>query len=147
MDTSEMEKFIDTILVPFMQERFGTKCLLILDSFSVHRSDTIKNKLEHLGFDLLFIPTGMTGLLQPLDIAVNKPFKDRLKTSYSAWLEEQCFNGLLGLRRPKPKREDLAMWMAESWSNIEINTIKSSFNIFRTAMEEHSIAEILEDLG
>ena len=35
-----------------------------------------------------FIPAGCTGLLQPLDISVNDPFKQELKRSFADWYSE-----------------------------------------------------------
>jgi len=35
-----------------------------------------------------FIPTGCTSLVQPLDLAINKPFKDHFKDFYEACLSD-----------------------------------------------------------
>jgi hypothetical protein len=32
---------------------------------------------------MIIIPGGMTSILQPLDISINKPCKDRLKANYA----------------------------------------------------------------
>ena len=45
------------------------------DSFRAHLSDNVKRVLKST--DVAVIPGGMTSLLQPLDVGVNKPFKDK----------------------------------------------------------------------
>ena len=40
----------------------------------------------------LFIPGGLTRKLQPLDIAINKPFKDHLKKCYTKYQLENSGN-------------------------------------------------------
>ena len=52
------------------------KSLLVWDSFRGHISNAVKNKLNYLNTVPAVIPGGMTSILQPLDVCVNKPFKD-----------------------------------------------------------------------
>ena len=33
----------------------------------------------------VFIPGGLTSVLQPLDVCLNKPFKDRVRKMWSEW--------------------------------------------------------------
>lgn len=52
--------------------------LLVLDSFRGHLTDKVKAELRKEHTDMLVIPGGLTGQLQPLNVGVNKPFKDLL---------------------------------------------------------------------
>ena len=63
-----------------------SRSLLILDQFSVHRSDKVKKELSKLNTDVLFIPAGMTARLQPLDIYVNKPLKAIMQKQWEIYL-------------------------------------------------------------
>lgn len=45
--------------------------LLILDKYSVHVSDEIKNKAKQLNINLLYVPEGGTSKYQPLDVSIN----------------------------------------------------------------------------
>lgn len=128
IDVCEMEKYTDSVLGPYIRQFAGRRCLLILDRFSVHQCDRVQQKLTSLGFDLLFIPSGMTGILQPLDIAVNKPFKDHLKSLYTQWLISQTDTENLLLKRPKPTRIHVANWIHESWDAIQHRTIVQAFH-------------------
>ena len=52
--------------------------MLLLDAFSCHKTDDTKVLLRKTNTDLVIIPGWMTLLLQPLDVSINKPFKDGL---------------------------------------------------------------------
>jgi hypothetical protein len=56
--------------------------LLLMDSFSGHKTEEVKVALRNCNIDLVMIPGGCTKYLQPLDISVNRSFKSRLKDEY-----------------------------------------------------------------
>ena len=62
--------------------------MLCLDAFRGHLTDEIKNKIHRLKSELVVIPTGMTSVLQLMDVSVNKPFKARLSEQYDCWISE-----------------------------------------------------------
>jgi hypothetical protein len=72
-------RWIDTALFKIHQEE-EEDFLLVMDAVSFHKTADIKRKLREQNITVVMIPAGCTYLLQPLDIAVNKPFKE--------WLEE-----------------------------------------------------------
>lgn len=49
----------------------GKKCALILDSFSVHEDEIIKQYAKEHNIDLIYVPSGRTAFNQPLDVSVN----------------------------------------------------------------------------
>ena len=64
------------------EKLIGKKCLLILDKSPSHIDDRLIDKFEKNGTNYVFIPGGLTRYLQPLDIGVNKVFKECLKNEY-----------------------------------------------------------------
>lgn len=76
MTSSIMVDYINNELSPLFNKQ---EKLLIMDSFSGHKTDLVKKALRDNGFDLLMIPGGYTAKLQPLDISVNRSFKSKLK--------------------------------------------------------------------
>ena len=54
-------------------------------------------------------------MLQPLDVGINKPFKDRVRHLYMMWAAEN----MIGRDKvPSPGREIVLQWVAEAWSEI-----------------------------
>ena len=62
--------------------------LLLLDHCSSHLKDSVAKTVKENG-DIDFIPPGTTSLLQPLDLMINKPFKENLKALFAKWLKEK----------------------------------------------------------
>lgn len=57
-----------------------SRSILTLDMFSGHHEALAC--LEKYGSNVVFVPEGCTNILQPLDVLINKPFKDRVRAKY-----------------------------------------------------------------
>ncbi|KAG7360412.1 DDE superfamily endonuclease [Nitzschia inconspicua] len=84
---------------------------LFMDHFRCHYSDTVKARLDSVGVQLKLISKGCTSIVQPIDVGVNKPFKDRIK---SQWWEWMIGFGQDGGNIPTPSREDVQHWVVEA---------------------------------
>jgi hypothetical protein len=62
--------------------------MLVLDAFKGHLTDSVKNQFREMKTDLVVIPGGVTSVLQPMDVSLNKPFKDRLRQQYLTWIAD-----------------------------------------------------------
>ena len=51
---------------------------LVLDVFSSHREQTVKDYARNLGIELIFVPASGTGIYQPLDRVIFGIFKKLL---------------------------------------------------------------------
>ena len=51
-----------------------------------HLVKTVKKELNDINTDVAIIPGGLTNQLQPLDVSINKPFKEKVKTVWSNWM-------------------------------------------------------------
>ena len=60
------------------------KELACYDSFEAHVTDTVKASFKRENTELAVIPGGLTSLLQPLDVSLNKPFKDGVRKQWMA---------------------------------------------------------------
>lgn len=80
-------KWIERVWRPYSMQ--FEKSLLILDKFRVHTMPSVLEKLKQLNTDVLFIPAGLTFLLQPCDVYVNKPIKEKVRASWERYMLEQ----------------------------------------------------------
>ncbi|KAF4149486.1 DDE superfamily endonuclease [Phytophthora infestans] len=65
-----------------------------------------------------FVLPGMTGLAQPMDVAVMKPFKDYVRNSFLAYHINHEFP-----KTPQEKRQLISRFVAEGWASIAPATI------------------------
>jgi hypothetical protein len=71
---------------------------------------SVTDAIAELGIEIIHIPGGCTGLTQPLDVGINKPFKSRVRVLWEEWLiDELDQTGLVYA----PAREDISGWVAE----------------------------------
>lgn len=62
------------------------KSMLVWDSFRAHLSAPIRSTLKSLNTEPAVIPGGMTSMVLPLDVAINKPFKDCMRKKWQEWM-------------------------------------------------------------
>ena len=81
MDEKVMLMWVEKILKPYvMTAPDGIVLILFLDSYWCHMmASVVKAVQELVGDEVEHIPGGWTGLCQPVDVGVNKPFKHRLR--------------------------------------------------------------------
>ena len=86
-----MKSYVNNILHPYFQsvrERLGLpptqKALWQIDVWSVHRSKEFRDWMSenYPTIILDYVPGGCTGLTQPCDVGIQRPFKLSLKRSY-----------------------------------------------------------------
>ena len=67
------------------------KHMLVWDSFKCHITENIKNQLKLCNIVMSVIPGGCTKYLQPLDVSINKPFKQSFHELYDMWFQKGEF--------------------------------------------------------
>lgn len=98
--------------------------LLIMDLATMDTNNIVIKDFESKDTEIQFIPKGMTSVLQPLDVSVNKPFKVHIKDRYMKYCYEKNST-------EKVSRGLLINWVAETWWDDNLITpylIKNSFN-------------------
>ena len=104
--------------------------LLILDKASMHKIPSVIKNIDQYDTEIKFIPSGMTRILQPLDVVINKPFKDLLRKKYVEYsISINCDNA-------KVSYSKIIDWIANIWWNedqITSTFIKSCFRIIGLA--------------
>jgi len=92
--------------------------MLALDAFRGHLTPEVKSEMRKQKTEMVVIPAGMTSVLQPLDACINKPFKDKVKAKYNAWIAR---DDLEKTNTGKIKRASpfvVAKWVKEAWDEI-----------------------------
>lgn len=85
-DGDTFEDWINTIVIPYFQNKLGKK-ILIGDNLSSHLSiDAIKKCRDH-NIHFVFLPSNSTHLTQPLDVAFFRPLKMAWRDILATWKE------------------------------------------------------------
>ena len=96
-----MRNFVDHILAPYFtrkKEEAGRpptqKTLWQIDVWSVHRSAEFREwmRKNHPTIIIDYVPGGCTGVAQPCDVGIQRPFKLSTKRSYHQDLVKEIFN-------------------------------------------------------
>ena len=66
-------------------------------------------------------------MLQPLDVAINKPFKDRMRKKWQDWMLADQHTFTPGGRIRKVELDQICQWIVEAWEDIPSELIKKSF--------------------
>ena len=72
MDVSLMKEYVDY----FNNNRSGDPAMLVYDSFKGHLEVSVKSKFRESDVHLAVISGRLTSICQPLDVTINKPYKD-----------------------------------------------------------------------
>jgi len=105
------------------------RSLLVFDSFEAHMTDRVKRALKRENMNLAVIPSGLTSILQPLDISLNKPFKDGVRKRWMEWMANGIHEFTVTGRQKKPSEELICSWIVDAWHEIPTDMIESSFLI------------------
>ncbi len=105
----------------------GRRRLLVWDSCTVHLTDRVKSALKHWKVDSVVIPGGMTSILQPLDVAVNRPFKHNARNLWNEWMMNGQKEYNKAGKIKAPTRQQVVQWTVESWGFITKESIINGF--------------------
>ena len=77
-NSTNMVEWLEEQVIPVLG---GRPTLIALDMFCGHKTEEVLDTMRVHDITLSVIPGVCTGLVQPLDISINRPFKDSLKVS------------------------------------------------------------------
>lgn len=98
--------------------------ILLLDQYKCHLMASVVNKIEDLGVQVEHIPAGVTGLCQPVDVGVNKPFKNYILRQWEEYMIEK---GLRTVIASPPDRLEFAQWIINSKAQLTKQVVKNSW--------------------
>ena len=78
-----MQDWLNKVYLPYInKDPLLGSGLLIIDKASSHIADEVLEKCCGNLRDVSILPGGCTSIMQPLDVAINRPFKNYLKELY-----------------------------------------------------------------
>jgi hypothetical protein len=97
--------------------------------------DFVKKTLKDRNTDVALVPAGLMGQLQPLDISINKPFKQNVL--WSNWMaEENNHEFTQGGRLKKPSTRLWCQWVLQAWADIDPG-IQEMYNVKNGVVQLH----------
>jgi hypothetical protein len=118
MDEFTMLDWVEKVWKPFADSKEGMT-YMILDEAASHMTRNVREAIAQCNTEIDFIPGGYTSKLQVLDVGINKPFKDRVREHYENYMV-MTVDG-------KPKRQDVAHWIWDSWDDITDTMITNTW--------------------
>jgi len=101
--------------------------MLVLDAFKGHLTYSVKNQLRKMKTEVVVIPGGMTSVLQPMDVSINKSFKDRLRQQYLTWIVDPAFELAETGKIKRAAPSEVTHWVLAAWKTILDSIIVRSF--------------------
>ena len=115
---------------------------LIMDSMRAHLMDSVKEEARKASATLAIIPDGLTKILQPLDLTMNKSFKSHVRKHWENWMATGTHEYTKSGKRKKASYAEVAKWVSEAWKAVSPDVIKSGFS---RAEIIHQIEEEIND--
>lgn len=117
-DKRVMLYWINNILGPYIRTAPpDVRPVLLLDRYSCHIMDEVVDLIFAMGVEIVYVPGGCTSLAQPLDVGINKPFKDRIRKKWEQWVTHE--KAIYGEdHKPKVPRYLIARWIVKAARDI-----------------------------
>ena len=113
MSERVMLDWVDSVLKPWaLGAPDGVRPLLMLDSYRCHTLASVREAIQASGVELVVIPGGCTCLCQPVDVGINKPFKNYMQEKWVYHLISRRHEAVNG-KIPAPTREELVQWVID----------------------------------
>ena len=112
-----MLQWVDQVLKPWSETvPKNIVPYLLLDLYKVHLMTTVTRQIETLGIEVDHIPGGCTGLAQPIDVGIGKPFKNRVRHMWEDWI----LDGAIDEEVTKPPTcLQVVEWCCNSFRELE----------------------------
>ncbi len=134
--------WVDEILSPYLVANPlppGIQTVILLDSYRCDMMVSVLNKIFDSKIKVIHIPGRCMALCQPLDIGVNKPFKQRIHHLWEEWMMEMLDrDGVIC----NAMHEEVAEWTASVYWNMVGSKIlknawqRTGYNWFESVVDK-----------
>ena len=105
--------------------------LLVIDVYSAQKTPAVLQTMADLNTIPSMIPGGCTGYIQPLDVAFNKPLKDRIRELAEQHYDDHAEQWDRGKYTVGERRIMLTKWVGQAWRDLHITHAESIRQTFR----------------
>ncbi|GES78483.1 pogo transposable element with KRAB domain [Rhizophagus clarus] len=128
MTSDLMKNYIDFLFRIQMSENLSKEsAMIVYDSFRGHLKKSVKIKFKQHNFHLAVIPAGLTSVCQPLDVSINKPFKDNLRKEWHEWMSRGGSGVTAAGNLKRARISNVYGWVKRSWDAVSDQIIFNSF--------------------
>nr|AHN53440.1 DDE superfamily endonuclease [Nuttalliella namaqua] len=127
MDENGMRLWIDKVWSKRPGGLLKKSSLLVLDQFRAHITETTKKNFKEVKTQIAVIPGGLTSQLQPLDVAINKPFKVLMREEWNTWMAAGNHDLTPTGRMKRPTITQVCEWVKRSWDSVKEDIVVKSF--------------------
>ena len=125
MDEAVMLQWVKEVLEPWSKNvPDGIVPYLLLDSYKCHLMSSVVHAIQDLAIEVDHIPGGCTGLVQPLDLGVNKPLKNWIRRKWEEYMLEE---GLAMTVSKPPTWQQMATWVMQCLDDLGEHIIKAAW--------------------
>ena len=129
-----MQRYIEQIIIPFIDQKRqdlsldkSHTALVLFDCFRGQITATIESLLQQNNIVAVRIPPNCTDKLQPMDVSINKPMKDGMRTRFQTWYASEVQKQLKDVPVDQVKVGVTAAaikplsvnWIISTWQEIE----------------------------
>ena len=118
--------------------------IMVYDSFRGHLEESVQEKFNESNIDLAVIPGGLTSICQPLDVAINKLFKNNLCREWHVWMTNSGAEYTKAGNLWRAKINEVYGWVKCSWEGISNEIIFESFKTCEISTHLDSDLEITD---
>ena len=123
--------YVRDVLLPYFakqRQRLGKPeneyAIVLLDCWSVHRQTAFLNLLLANYIIPIFVPGGMTGVLQPQDISVNRPFKNDIRKQFDEWLLSLPLDQHRRAGSLTTLKQQVLAWIDHAWKHVTTRWVR-----------------------
>ena len=102
--------------IPIGQNSDGK--ILIADVHRAQQTNSVKELLRKHKTSLVNVPSGCTSRVQVVDVFINKPFKDEVRSLFEDHLDKNLGQYVDGKINASQRRVLMIKWVGEAWSKV-----------------------------